>query len=102
MEIIRKIKQAETQAKEIIENAKQKAVKDSEWAKKEFADSMAKAEQNRKKAVEQALNKAQADANNEVSKLNNEAEKYCIELEQKTQSKINSSADKVIDLVRGL
>lgn len=102
MEIIRKIKEAETQAKEIIENARHKAVKDSEVAKKEFADAMVKAEQDRKAAIEQAVHKAQAEANEEISKLNKDADRYCSELEQKTQSKINSTAEKVINLIKGL
>jgi V/A-type H+-transporting ATPase subunit G/H len=101
MELIKKIKQAEAQAQEIIEQAKADAVKQSEEGRKNRLRLLAEAEQQRKKAIEAAVTAAQSQGLAEVEKLKAQAEKKQQLLREKTSGKMGPAVKKVMDYLRG-
>ena len=101
MELIKKIKKAETQAQEIIEQARIEAAEQAEKGREVRRQALADAEQNRKKATEAAIAEAQAKGNVEVGKLKAQADKQRRELREKTGSRMATASAKVTDYLRG-
>jgi len=101
MELIKKIKQAEAQAQEIIEQAKAEAAKQGEEGRKNRLRLLAEAEQQRKKAIEAAVAAAQSQGLAETGKLKAQAEKKQQQLRDKTAGKTGPAVTKVMDYLRG-
>jgi V/A-type H+-transporting ATPase subunit G/H len=101
MELIKKIKQAETQAQEIIEQAKAESASGAEEGRKNRRRLLAEAEQERKKVIEAAVAAAQLQGLAEIEKLKTQAGEKQRQLRDKSASKMAPAAAKVIDYLRG-
>ncbi len=101
MELIKKIKQSEAQAQEIIEHAKAQAVKQAEKGRENQLATMTEAEQQRKKAPDSAVAAAQSQGRAEVEQLKTQAEDQRRQLCDKTANKMATAAEKVMDYLRG-
>jgi len=101
MELIKKIKQAEAQAQEIIEQAKTKAAADAEEARKKRAAAQAEAEQARRKAIDAAVAEARSQGQGEAANLKVDAEARRDKLRQETQGKTGPAVDRVMNYLRG-
>ena len=101
MELIKKIKQTEAQAQEIIEQAKTQAAGQTEQGRERRLEALAQAEQERKKTVEAAVAAAQAQAVAEIDKLKTQAEKDRQSLHNKANAKMAATIAKVMDYIRG-
>ena len=101
MELIKKIKDTEAQAQEIIDRAKADAVIASREGREKRLAALAEAEQQRKKAIESALAAAKADGLAEANKLKDQAHKDRRRLRQKAEGKIDAAVAKVMDYLKG-
>lgn len=101
MELIKKIKQSEAQAHEIIEQAKAEAVRQAEKGRDNRLAAMAEAEQQRKQATEAAIAAAQSQGSAEVEELKTQAKDQRRQLREKTANKMATAAEKVMDYLRG-
>ena len=101
MELIKKIKQAETEAKEIIENARASTVALAEKLRLDLARARSGAEQERKKAIEDALSEAEAAGLGEVENLKAQAQQQSQQLRDKASARISPTVTKVMDYLRG-
>ncbi len=101
MELIKKIKQSEAQAQEIIEQAKVEAAKQAEKGRENRLEAMTEAEQQRKEATEAAIAEAQSQGSAEVERLKAQAEDQRRQLRDKTANKMATAAAKVMDYLRG-
>jgi len=101
MELIKKIKQAEVQAQQIIEQAKTAAAAQAEQEQKNRLQAMEQAEQQRKKAIEDAVAAARTQALAEAENLKAQAEKDRRQLHDKANAKINKAAARVMDYLKG-
>ncbi len=100
MELIKKIKQAETQALQIIEKAKADTAARAEENRDNRIQALAQAEQERKKAVEAAVSKARSQGLEETEKLKAQAQGQRQELRDKTAGKMAAAAAKITDYLR--
>jgi V/A-type H+-transporting ATPase subunit G/H len=100
MELIKKIKQAEAQAQQIIEQAKADAVTRREKMRENQGKALEDIERERKKAIEAAVAKADAEGLDEVKKLKDEAEKKRKKLHQKANDKMAGAVAKVMEYLR--
>ena len=96
MEIIKQIKAAETQAKEIIEQAKADALKIAEGFSSDRDEQLAAADKQRRDAVDKAVATAGADGQAEVEKLMAEGAAQREEMENTAKSKMDAAAAKVV------
>ena len=101
MELIKKIKQSEAEAREIIEQAKAEAAKQAEKSRDNHLAAMTEAELQRKQATEAAIAEARSQANAEVEKLKAQAQEQRQQLRDKVGSKMGTAAAKVMDYLRG-
>jgi len=101
MELIKKIKEAETQSQEIIENAKADAARQAERVNLEHRKMQAEAEQERKKAIKSATAAAQSQGLAEIENLKVQAEKSRQQLRNKAGSKMAGAVTKVINYLKG-
>jgi vacuolar-type H+-ATPase subunit H len=101
MELIKKIKAAEVQAQQIIEQAKTAAAAQAEQGRKNRLQALEQAEQQRKKAIEDAVAAARTQALTEAENLKAQAEKDCRQLHDKANAKINKAAAKVMGYLKG-
>ncbi len=101
MELIKKIKESEKQAQEIIEEAKAEGSKKAEENRSRRVELLAEAEQERKKAVEAAVSAAETEGVGEIEELKKQAEKDLQHLRDETSSKTAAAAAKVMDYLRG-
>jgi vacuolar-type H+-ATPase subunit H len=101
MDLIRKIKQAEVQAQQIIEQAKSEAAGKSEQFRQNRSKLLAEAEQQRKRAIEAAVSAAESDALSQVKELQSQAEKQRRKLREKAGGKTATATAKVIEYLRG-
>ena len=97
MELIKKIKESETKAQEIIEQAKADAAKQAEKGRESRLAATDEAAQQRKKAVDAAVAEAHSQASAEVEQLKAQAQQQRQQLRDKTGSKMATAADKVMD-----
>jgi vacuolar-type H+-ATPase subunit H len=96
MEIIKQIKAAETQAKEIIEKAKTEAVQIAEDFSKNRQTQQADADEKRRAAVGKAVEVAEIAAKEEVKQLMADGSSVRSEMEKKAATKIDAAATKVV------
>ena len=99
MELIKQIKQAEAKAQEIIEQAKADAAQQAEKGRTSRLQTLAKAEQERKKATEAAVAAAQSESLAEVENLKAQAENDRQQLRDKTNTKMAQAVARVMDYV---
>ncbi len=101
MELIKKIKQAEAEAEQIILQAKADAVKQAEAFRVNRQNTLEQAEKERKKAIETAVLAAEGQAKGEVEKMTAEADKRRRELRAKATGRLSQAAAKVVGLLKG-
>ena len=101
MELIKKIKQAEAQAQEIIEQAKAQIARRAEEGRQNQVETLAEAERERKKAIEAAVAAAQSQGLAEIDNLKAQAERDRQELRDKVKAKMAGAVAKVMDYLRG-
>ncbi len=101
MELIKRIKEAETEAQQIIEKAKTDAAAQAEQGHKSRIQALEEAEQQRKKIIEESIAAAKTEALAEVEKLKARAEKDRHQLRDKANAKIDKAIAKVMDLLKG-
>ena len=102
MELIRQIKQAESQAKEIVEQAHTEAARQAEQAKARRDELCAAAEVERKKAIKQAATEAETAALSEVENLKSEGHNRRQRLCEAAKGKTDAAVAKVMDYLKGL
>jgi len=101
MELIKRIKQAEAQAREIIEQARAQAAQQAEKGRTSRIKVSEEAEQQREKTVEAAVAAAQTQGLAEVENLKAQAENQRQQLRKKTAGRMAPAAAKVMDYLRG-
>ena len=101
MELIKKIKQTEAQAQEIIEQAKAQAAGQTEQGRERRRQALAQAEQERKKAIEAAVAAAQSQGLAEIENLKAQAEKDRQQLHHKVNPKMAPAVAKAMDYLKG-
>ena len=97
MELIKKIKQTESQGQEIIERAKVHAGEQSEKGGEKRQQALEQAEQSRKKAIESAVSVAESHGVGEAEQLKSQAKKERQGLRDKAKERIAAAAAKVMD-----
>jgi V/A-type H+-transporting ATPase subunit G/H len=102
MELVKKIRQAEAQAQEIIKQAKAGAAEEAEDGRENRRRLLAEAEQKRKKAIEAAVAAAQSQGIAEVEKLKTQAGEKQQHLRDKAAGKMSPAVAKVVDYLSGL
>jgi len=101
MELIKKIKQAEADAQDIIDQAKARAVQRAEESRKGRLAAQAEAEQERKKAIEGAVAAARSQGRAEAANLKAEAETERQKLRQQTEGKMPAAVETVMNYLKG-
>jgi V/A-type H+-transporting ATPase subunit G/H len=101
MELIKKIKSAEKEAQELIEQARAGAVKDAEEGRLHRVKAMSEAELERKKGISGAVESARAEGLAEVKELKKQAEKDRGALRSEAAGKVDKAAKKVMDYLKG-
>ena len=96
MEIIKQIKAAESQAKEIIEKAKADAVKIAEDFSNQRQEQLAAADKQRRDAVDKAVAAGQADGQAEVEKLMADGAGQRETMENTAKANLDAAAAKVV------
>lgn len=101
MELIKKIKQTEAQAQQIIEQARADAAGRAEKMREDQRIALGQDEQERKKAVEAAVATAQSQGLEETEQLKTQAEKDRRQLRDKANTKMPAAVAKVMDYLKG-
>ena len=101
MELVKKIRQAEEESREIVEKAKADAAEQAESQRKNRQRLLAEAEQKRKKAIEAAVAAAQSQGLAEIEKLKAQSKKTLQQLRDKAAGKMATAAAKVMDYLKG-
>ena len=101
MELIKKIKQTEAQAQQIIEQARADAAGRAEKMREDQRIALGQDEQERKKAVEAAVATAQSQGLEETERLKTQAEKDRRKLRDKANAKMPAAVAKVMDYLKG-
>jgi len=100
MELIKQIRKAEQEAKEIIEKAKADAGQMGEaWAVKR-SEELAKAEDERKAAISQAVAGAEEAGAAEVEALMSQGEQNRNDIANKARTKIDSAVQKIVESIK--
>ena len=100
MELIRKIKEAEKQAQEIIEQSKANVLKKAESDKKVYQQLMDEAGAARRQTIADAEESAKQQGLAEVEKLRSQAAASQQELRNIAEGKTASAADKVVSSLK--
>jgi V/A-type H+-transporting ATPase subunit G/H len=100
MELIKKIKQAETEAQEIVEQAKADAVVLADKGRQTRRQRLEESELQRKKTIDAAVEKARAQAQVEVKTLKTRAEQERRQLRDHVKGKVPAAVAKVADYLR--
>ena len=101
MELIKKIKEAEADAQEIIDRAKADAARAADEGRSKRLAALAEAEQQRKKTIESAVSTARSQGLAETQRLGEQAAKQRQQLRQKTESKMSAAVTKVVSYLKG-
>ena len=96
MELIKQIKDAEKQAKDIVEKAKQDSALLLEEAKKHRADLLKQSQQRRIKAIEDAVNRAEQDGKAQADQIAQTGCEVVSFLKASCSQKLQSSVEKVL------
>lgn len=100
MELIKQIKEAEAQAKEIIEQAKTDAAAIAEDSRGRQAEQMNTAQEERKQAIERAVGEAEAAGQSEVEGLKARAAEDKQQLQASAGARIDQCVGRVMDHLR--
>jgi vacuolar-type H+-ATPase subunit H len=100
MELIKKIKEAEKQAQEIIEQSKADVLKKADADKKVYQKLMDEAVAARRQAISDAEESAKQQALAEVEELKSQAAASRQELRSSAEDKVVSAADKVVSSLK--
>ncbi len=100
MELIKQIKEAETQAKGIIEQATADAAAIAEDSRARQAEQMNIAQEERKQAIERAVGEAEDAGQSEVEALKAQAAEEKQQLQASAGARIDSCAGRVMDYLR--
>ncbi len=101
MDLIKTIKHAEAQARQVIEQAKAQAAEQAEKARQDSLAAQAEAEDQRNKAIEDSVSAAQTQGLAEVQELKAQAGNDRQQLSDKAKTRIPAAAAKVTDYLRG-
>ena len=101
MELIKQIKETESKARQVVDQAKADAVKMAEQNRKKRNEAMAVAEQQRRAAIDAAVKSAEADGIKEIETMKADAEKKRADLGASASVKLEAAAAKVMDYLRG-
>ena len=96
MELIKQIKEAEKQAKDIVEKARLDAALVLEEAQKQRADLLKDAQQRRIKAIDDAVNQAQQDGKVQADQIAQTGTEAISALKTSCSAKVQSSVEKVL------
>ena len=102
MEIIKQIKAAEAEAKEIIEKAKSDAIKIAEEFSANRESQIAQASEQRRKAIESAVAQAETQAKTEVEKLMAEGVGQKEQMQNQARSKMDGAVSKVVNKLKAI
>ncbi len=100
MELIKKIKEAETEAQRIIEQAKAESAEATLKARQAEQDVLEQAEHDRKKAIDSAIAAGQKQGQAEAQNLKAEGQKKREQIRAKAQTQINAAVSKVVEYLR--
>ena len=101
MELIKKIKQTEAQAQEIVAQARADSTVLADQQNKSQVQSMDHAQQDRKKSIDAAVSHAASQGEGEIEDLRAQAEQARNELREKTKPAIAGAVGKVVDFLKG-
>jgi V/A-type H+-transporting ATPase subunit G/H len=96
MELIKQIKDAEKQAKDIVEKAKQDAASLLEEAKKQRADLLKQSQQRRIKAIDEAISRAEQDGKAQADQIAETGSEAVASMQASCSQKIQSCVEKVL------
>lgn len=102
MELIKQIKEAEKQAKEIEETAKQDAADILEEAKKQRADVLAQGRQHRNKAIDEAVAQAEQQGREQAELLTQVSDKKIASLKALYAAQTQVCIEKVLSQLERL
>ncbi len=100
MELIKQIKEAEAQAKEIVEQAKADAAAIAEDSRRRQSEQMDAAQEERKREIERAVAEAEAAGQGEVEGLKARAVEEKQQLQASAGGRIDQSVGRVMDYLR--
>jgi len=100
MELVKKIKEAEAHAEQIVVQAKADAVKQAEELKNQHQQNLAEAEQERKKAIEDAIGQAKSRGENQAEELKAKAEEQKNLLVKNCKDRLPQAVAKVTDYIK--
>lgn len=102
MELVKKIKDTEAKAVEIIALAQQKSSQNKEQATKKYNDDMTKLQKQRHETIQNAVAEAENSAKADVKKFLDEADKARTIMTEKAQNKIYKCTDTVVEYINSL
>jgi vacuolar-type H+-ATPase subunit H len=100
MDLIKKIKNAEQQAKKIVEQAKNKAAEEELKFNQKKISTLEQAGVQRKKDTDTAVEKAASQAGSELEKLKQQSQKQKQQLQKKADEKKQQSVKKIVDYLK--
>ena len=101
MELIKKIKEAEANAQQIVEHAKSEAGGLHEEGRVKHREALEQAQQERQVAIEAAIAAAQSEGSEEIAHLKAQSEKNRLQLRHEAAGKIPAAMSKVTDYIKG-
>lgn len=102
MELVKKIKETEAKASEMIEQAKVKAAEDKKKALKEQDEKMQGMKKERNQAIADAVEKAEKQTASEVGEFNSKAEKDREQLKNSCQRKMDGCVEMIVEHIKSL
>lgn len=102
MEIVKKIKDTEAKAAEIIALAHQKSAQNKEQATKKYNEEIANIQKQRHDVIQNAVTEAENSAKADVKKFLDEADKARAIMVEKAQGKIYKCTDMVFEYINSL
>lgn len=100
MELIKQIKDAENQAKDIVEKAKQEASAVIEAARKQRAERIQQAQKRRNQAIDDAVALAEQDGKAQTEQLSGQGQEQIAALKASASKKMQSCVEKVVSRVQ--
>ncbi|MFC1738930.1 Tc toxin subunit A [Planctomycetota bacterium] len=101
MELIKKIKEAEKQAQQIIDKAKSEAAEQIEQFRQRQVQVLEEAEVTRKEQTKAAVAEAETKTKVELQDIQKQADKDRRQLHDKAKAKMDKTIDKVMDYLKG-
>ncbi len=100
MELIKKIKQAESEAQQIVEQAKKDAAESAHKAKQAEQEALEQAQRDRKKAIDSAVEEGQKQGQAEAAGLKVEGQNKREQLRDKATAQMNAAVASVMEYLR--